>query len=75
MDPVQELRRKVARKDELIAKWAAAAAACDDADAVGRATKTYCLGLARDAREKKARLQAEIAQLGGQARADRGLDS
>jgi hypothetical protein len=63
-DPIQELRRKIARKDELVRKWTAEAEACNDGDFVGRSTKRYCLGLARDAREKKELMQAELARLG-----------
>ena len=64
-DPIQELRRKIARKDELVVKWTTAATTCEDSTLVGRATKRYCLGLARDAQVKKERLQAELTRLGG----------
>ena len=58
--PTHQLQRKLARKQELISKWSFAAQGCDDSNPVGRATKRYCLGLARDAQEKKEQIQAEL---------------
>jgi hypothetical protein len=65
--PIHDLQRKLSRKRELIAKWSLAAEGCDDSNPVGRATKRYCLGLARDAQEKKEQIEAEVNRRGRSA--------
>jgi transcriptional regulator with XRE-family HTH domain len=62
-DPKETLQEKIRNKDRLIRKWEREAEACDPSDAVGRAVKRYCLGLARWQSEERDKLEDAMRKL------------